>query len=96
VGGLLDTFHTAPGGHLAVSSHWPHMVGGGRGALGTRFSVSGIPRWIRQRTWEQNRGPYVEALSPRDKGREQGEKQGRWGGWFPGRQESLVGSMAAV
>ena len=21
VGGLLDTFHTAPGGHLAVSSH---------------------------------------------------------------------------
>jgi hypothetical protein len=32
--------------------------GGGQGAVpDTRFSVSGIPCWIWQRSWEQNRGP---------------------------------------
>jgi hypothetical protein len=53
-GGLLDdAFHIALGGHLVVLGHWPHRAGGGQ-VPGTRFSVSGIPCWIQQRSWEQN------------------------------------------
>ena len=45
--GLWQDFHAAPGGCLAVWSHWPHSAGGRQGAvLGTRFPASSIPDWI--------------------------------------------------
>jgi hypothetical protein len=88
-GGQPNTFHTAPNGHLAVWSHWPHMAGGGQGAA--PVPVSGIPHWMWQRSWEQNRsrGVALLALEIWEEGR------GRGGaGWFPPRQESLVQSVA--
>ena len=87
MGGLPDTFHTALGGHLAVWSHWPHMAGGGQGAApGTRFSISGIPCWIQERS-----GIRIGALGqyswPRRYGkRAEGER-------FPHRWESLVWAL---
>jgi hypothetical protein len=72
--GLLDTFHLAQGGYLAVWSYWPHTAMGGQGAAPvTRFSVSDIPHWIQQRSWEQNSGPRT-TLSAGDTGRGQREK----------------------
>ena len=57
---LLLAFYTAPGGCLAVGSHWTLVqqgvdTGSPRSlglleARDNRFSVSGIPRWIQQRS----------------------------------------------
>jgi hypothetical protein len=72
----------------------PTRQGGGQGAApGTRFSVSGIPCWIWQRSWEQNRGPWT-TLSPEGKGREVRGRRGA--GWFPYRWASLVWSVAGA
>ena len=88
-GRTVHTFHEAPGGYLAVLSHWPHTAGGGQGAApGTRFSISSIHR-IHRRSWEKNRGPGA-ALCPADK-RRQGRQRG-WG-WVVPTQARILGQV---
>jgi hypothetical protein len=63
----------------------PTWRGGGEqgAAPGTRFSVSGILHWIRQRSWKQNRSPRATLSPQRYRKRAEGNR-------FPQRWESLV------
>jgi hypothetical protein len=55
----------------------PHGGWWTRGSLCTRFSASSIPRWIRQRNWEQNGAPGRHSRPLRYWKRAEGERTPR-------------------
>ena len=80
-GRLPLAFHAAPGGCLAVLSHWSHSMGGGQGAvLGTRFSALGIPDTTGHRGRAENRMGALEGglVSPGAEGRRGQKERGLW------------------
>jgi hypothetical protein len=86
-GGLPDAFHSASGRHLALWSHWPHMVGGGQGAGPIPGSQSPTSHTGYGRGAKNRIAPHP---TPQSSTRPQRYKKRAEGERFPWRQESLI------
>jgi hypothetical protein len=77
MGGLLDTFHMAPGGHLDVLGHGRHTASGGQGQPQVPGSQSPASHAGYGREAENRIGAPGGGTQLGDKGRGQRER-GRW------------------